>query len=115
MTQSLEAQLTDEQRETLDAAEQILIGLLHHEHEVLMFSLHNGWKGISTTYFDPYNIQHGSIWLPVERPTLSDKIAEVLRIKAEALANADRRKAGRIEQLRKELDDLTAAPMGEVA
>ena len=115
MTQSPEAQLTDEQRETLDAAEQILIGLLHHEHEVLMFSLHNGWKGISTTYFDPHNIQYGDIWPPVERPTLSDKIAEVLRIKAEALANADRRKAGRIEQLRKELDALTAAPMADAS
>ena len=115
MTQSLEAQLTNKQRATLDAAEQILIGLLGHENEVLMFSLHNGWGGISTTYFDPHNIQHGSIWPPVERPTLSDKIAEVLRIKAEALARADKRKAERIEQLRKELDALTAAPMADAA
>ncbi len=101
-------ELTNKHRATLDEAERILIGLLVDEEEVLMFSLHGGWEGLSTTYFTPNKVQHG-IWptLSNGRPTLSDKITRALEIRAEEESQADEARAERIERLRDELERLT--------
>lgn len=101
--------LTAEQRDTLNAAEKILIDLLKHDGESLMFSLHRGWESMSTTYFSPNKVQHGSIWVDGER-NLAAKVNRVLEIRAEEDANADALKAARIERLRNEL-----AMLGEAA
>lgn len=101
--------LTKAERATLDKAEALLISLLSQEKEVLMFSLHHGWAGISATYFSPLGIQHSGIW-PVgnaDRPTLADKVQRVIDIQAQEAADAPNIKAGRIESLRAELAELT--------
>lgn len=99
--------LTDEQRQTLNAAEQILVGLLV-PGEVLMFSIHHGWDALSTTYFSPSDVQYGSLWSADGDNSVSGKIDRALAIRADEAANADKVKAERVERLRKELADLTS-------
>ncbi len=99
--------LTDAERETLNAAEQILINTLVPA-EVLMFSLHHGWKQMSATYFTPNNVQHSQLWNP-EDSTLAGKVAHALSIRADENGRADQIRADRIAQLKTELDALVSA------
>ena len=98
--------LTSEQRETLNAAEQILIGLLRDKNETLMFSLHHGWEGLSVTYFTPFRQQHSSIWNS-DDPTLAGKINRALEYRAAEDARPDVAKTARVARLRAELAKLT--------
>ncbi len=101
------ATLTDQQRETLNAAEQILVDLLV-SGEVLMFSLHAGWTSVSTTYFTPNHVQHTSLWRDGCK-ALADKIDYALELRADEEGRAEQIKADRVAKLKAELADLTAA------
>jgi hypothetical protein len=98
--------LTEQQRDTLNAAEQILIDFLADGGGNLMFSLHTGWTELSTTYFSPSGGQHGSFvrW----EPGLAGKIDQAAAIRAVEVANADKLKAIRIARLKAELESLGA-------
>lgn len=97
--------LTDQQRDTLNESEQILVDLLV-PGEVLMFSLHAGWKNISTSYFTPNRVQHTSLWQPgIDR--LASKIDYALELRADEEGRAEQIKADRVAKLKAELADLT--------
>lgn len=99
--------LTQAERDTLNAAEQILVNMLVSD-EVLMFSLHHGWEGISLTYFTPNKAQHG--WLQArDDHTFAGKIDRALEIRAAEEGNADHIKAERIAALKAELAALDVA------
>lgn len=97
--------LTAAERETLNAAEQILIEHFSTAGDVLMFSLHQGWSDLSICYFTPCGVQHGSVY--PEDWTLAGKLTHCLQLRAEEEARKDQAKADRIDRLRKELADLT--------
>ena len=96
--------LTDEQRETLNAAEQILVDLLV-PGEVLMCSLHAGWAGMSTSYFTPNHVQHTPLWRDGCK-ALADKIDYALELRADEEGRAEQVKAERVAALKAELADL---------
>ncbi|ANI79042.1 hypothetical protein [Sphingobium sp. EP60837] len=95
--------LTQADRDTLIAAEQILVRALKHDSEVLMFSLHGRWEAMSATYFTPSEKQHSFL----SGVTLADKIDECLAIRADEEGRADEIRAERVERLRQELASLT--------
>ena len=97
---------TEAERGTLNAAEQIITKRFGANSEVLMFSFHAGWEGISVTYFSPNNVQTGGVW-PAEDRTLAGKLNECLTIRADEEGRADQIRDQRIEQLRAELANLT--------
>lgn len=103
------ATLTDHQRDTLNAAEQILRDMLV-PGEVLMTSLHAGWASLSVSYFTPNQVQHSSLWRP-NAGKLADKIDYALELRADEEGRAEQIKAKRIATLKAELDGL----IGEVA
>ncbi len=98
--------LTDQQRDTLNAAEQILVNLLV-PGEVLMFSLHAGWTSMSISYFTPNHVQHTSLWRDGCK-ALADKIDYALELRADEEGRAEQIKAARVAALKAELADLTA-------
>jgi hypothetical protein len=98
------ATLTDQQRETLNAAEQILRDMLV-ANEVLMFSLHAGWDGMSVSYFTPNRVQYTSLWR-TGAVNLADKIDYALELRADEAGRADQIKAQRIAKLKAELATL---------
>lgn len=98
--------LTDQQRETLNAAEKILVDLLV-PGEVLMFSLHAGWASMSTSYFTPNHVQHTSLWRSGCK-AIADKIDYALELRADEEGRGEQIKADRVAKLRAELADLTA-------
>jgi hypothetical protein len=96
--------LTPAEREVLNDAERILIGLLQPK-EVLMFSLHHGWRGISVSYFTPYGVQHGMLSAR-EDPTLAGKVQRAIAIRADEEGRAEQMKAERVATLKAELQAL---------
>ncbi len=102
--------LTPQERETLNAAEEIIKRLFDRKHESLMMSFHAGWNNFSVTYFTPSKVQHGSLWA-CDDPTFAGKIEVALAHRADEENRADEIKVARIEALRNELAGLT----GEVA
>jgi hypothetical protein len=96
--------LTDGERETLNAAERILVGLLV-PNEVMMFSLHSGWAGMSMSYFTPNKVQHTSVYVP-EDNTLAGKVDKALALRADEENRADEIKAKRVAALKAELAAL---------
>lgn len=98
--------LTKKERATLDAAEQILVGLLESKEEVVMLSLHGGWKGFTLTYFTPEKVQHGGIWTG-EGCSFSSKVQKALDLRFAEEGRSEERRAWRIERLKADLARLT--------
>lgn len=101
------AALTPEQRDTLNAAEQILRELLV-PGEVIMTSLHAGWESLSVSYFTPNHVQHTSLWR-AGCNSLADKIDYALQLRADEEGRADQLKAVRIATIKAELAALEQA------
>jgi len=99
--------LTPHERETLNAAEQILVGLML-PGEVFMLSLHQGWSSMSAAYFTPNDVQHSSLWVP-EDCTLAGKVDKALALRADEEGRADQIKADRVAALKAELASLADA------
>jgi len=97
--------LSQEDRDTLNAAEQILIKAVA-DGGVIMTSLHSGWDSSSVSYFTPRGVQHTSLWVPEDR-TLAGKVEKALAIKADEAGRADEIKVKRIADLKAELAALT--------
>ena len=100
-------QLTDEQRKTLNDAEQIMREFFDRKSESFLISFHAGWKEFSICYFTPNKVQHSSLWQPECDNTFADKIAYALELRADEDGRADQIKAERVEKLREELAALT--------
>jgi hypothetical protein len=97
--------LTEAERQTLNAAMDIILS-----HTALNSSWSfgaNGWHGSVNmgccTYFTSSHTQHS--FLPGE--TFADKIEAGLELEAQEQADADGRRARRVEALRAELSRLT--------
>lgn len=100
--------LTQAERDTLNAAEQILIKHLIASKESLMISLHHGWKAMELSYFTPSGAQH--TWVEdFDDATFAGKISKALAIRADEDGRADQIKAQRIAKLKAELASLDAA------
>ncbi len=100
--------LTQAERDTLNAAEQILLRKLAVPGEVVMTSLHAGWQNVSVSYFTPNHVHHTSLWRP-GCETLADKIDYALELKAGEEGRAEQIKRERIAKLKAELDALETA------
>lgn len=98
--------LTKKQRNILVAAERVIIEVLDREGEVLMTSFHQGWTGVSATYFAPSGTQYGDLWTGTGC-TLADKIECALEHRFNEEGRAEFAKADRIERLKRELAALT--------
>lgn len=103
--------LTQAERDTLNAAEQILIKIVANGG-VIMTSLHKGWDTTSVTYFTPGNTQHTSIYNRADQ-SLAGKIDKCLALRAEEEGRAEQIKAERIARLKTELAALTGTPQPE--
>lgn len=99
--------LTAEQRDTLNAAEQILRELLL-PGEVIMTSLHAGWETLSVSYWTPNHVQHTSLWRS-GATCFADKIDYALELRADEEGRADQLKAERIAKIKAELASLEQA------
>jgi len=99
--------LTPEQRDTLNAAEQILRDMLL-PGEVIMTSLHAGWEAMSVSYWTPNHVQHTSLWRS-GATCFADKIDYALELRADEEGRAEQIKAERIASLKAELGKLEQA------
>jgi len=103
---SVDKFLTAEQRETLNAAEQVLIDFLSNGGGNLMFSLHEGWENMSVTYFTPGGEQHGAFvnWTG----NLACRIEQCGQFRADEKAREPDLRAIRIKRLQAELAELAS-------
>lgn len=103
--------LTDAERETLNAAMEIIQRFTPKGATWMIHTQHRETVSKSVTYFDgsPLHTQHSNLWF--HGCTFADQIAMGIEIEAKCAEGLAEARAKRIDQLNKELAALTSEPL----